>query len=137
MLSANLLNQLRVVKSGRTTGLTCSTVDTVDLSVQVDYYYDCAETQPYYTKTYVNQIGMPGASFADSGDSGALVLDAANAQAVGLFFASGTDDSNHGFSVANPIQDVLSELKSEGPGGRIRLPDCRRGAAPRHLRQLR
>jgi hypothetical protein len=109
-LTAGLLNQLRVVKSGRTTGLTCSTVNTVNLTVQVDYYYDCAETRPYYTKTYVNQIGMPGVSFADSGDSGALVLDAGNAQPVGLFFASGADDSNHGFSVANPIQDVLSEL---------------------------
>jgi hypothetical protein len=122
-LTAGLLNQLRVVKSGRTTGLTCSTVDTVDLSVQVDYYYDCAETQPYYTKTYVNQIGMPGASFADSGDSGALVLDAANAQPVGLFFASGADDSNHGFSVANPIQDVLSELgqKSQAEGQEFQI----------------
>jgi hypothetical protein len=115
-LTAGLLNQLRVVKSGRTTGLTCSTVNTVDLSVQVDYYYDCAETQPYYTKTFVNQIGMPGASFADSGDSGALVLDAANAQPVGLFFSSGQDDSNHGFSVANPIQDVLSELGQKAEG---------------------
>ena len=109
-LTAGLLNQLRVVKSGRTTGLTCSTVNTVDLTVQVDYYYDCAETQPYYTKTYLNQIGIPGASFADSGDSGALVLDASNAQPLGLFFASGADNSNHGFSVANPIQDVLTEL---------------------------
>ena len=109
-LTAGILNQLHVVKSGRTTGLTCSTVNTVNLTVQVDYYYDCAETHPYYSKTFVNQIGMPGASFADSGDSGALVLDAANAQPVGLFYASGADDSNHGFSVANPIQDVLSEL---------------------------
>jgi hypothetical protein len=120
-LTASLLNQLRVVKSGRTTGLTCSTVNTVNLSVQVDYYYDCAETHPYYTKTYVNQIGMPGASFADSGDSGSLVLDAANAQPIGLFFASGADDSNHGFSVANPIQDVLNELgqKSQTDGLQI------------------
>ncbi len=85
-LTAGLLNQLRVVKSGRTTGLTCSTVNTVNLTVQVDYYYDCAETQRYYTKTYVNQIGMPGASFADSGDSGALVLDASNAQPRGPVF---------------------------------------------------
>jgi hypothetical protein len=122
-LTAGLLNQLHVVKSGRTTGLTCSTVNTVDLSVQVDYYYDCAETQPYYTKTYVNQIGMPGASFADSGDSGALVLDASNAQPVGLFFASGADDSNHGFSVANPIQDVLNELgqKSQADGQEFQI----------------
>jgi hypothetical protein len=127
-LNAGLLNQLRVVKSGRTTGLTCSTVNTVNLTVQVDYYYDCAETQRYYTKTYVNQIGMPGASFADSGDSGALVLDAANAQPVGLFFASGADDSNHGFSVANPIQDVLSELgqKTQAEGQEFQIA----GGAP-------
>jgi hypothetical protein len=127
-LNAGLLNQLRVVKSGRTTGLTCSTVNTVDLTVQVDYYYDCAETQHYYTKTYVNQIGMPGASFADSGDSGALVLDASNAQPVGLFFSSGSDDSNHGFSVANPIHDVLSELgqKSQAEGQEFQIA----GGAP-------
>jgi hypothetical protein len=127
-LTAGLLNQLRVVKSGRTTGLTCSTVNTVNLTVQVDYYYDCAETQRYYTKTYVNQIGMPGASFADSGDSGALVLDASNAQPVGLFFSSGTDDSNHGFSVANPIQDVLTELgqKSQAEGQEFQIT----GGAP-------
>ena len=85
-LTPGLLNQLRVVKSGRTTGLTCSTVNTVDLTVQVDYYYDCAETQHYYTKTYVNQIGMPGASFADSGDSGALVLDAGERTTRGAIF---------------------------------------------------
>src|ERR1700733_5034407 len=127
-LTAGLLNQLHVVKSGRTTGLTCSTVNAVDLSVQVDYYYDCAETEPYYTKTYVNQIGIPGASFADSGDSGALVMDAANAQPVGLFFASGVDDSNHGFSVANPIQDVLNELaqKADRDGREIQIA----GGAP-------
>jgi hypothetical protein len=127
-LTAGLLNQLRVVKSGRTTGLTCSTVNTVNLTVQVDYYYDCAETQRYYTKTYVNQIGMPGASFADSGDSGALVLDAGNAQPVGLFFSSGTDDSNHGFSIANPIQDVLTELgqKSQAEGQEFQIA----GGAP-------
>jgi hypothetical protein len=127
-LNAGLLNQLKVVKSGRTTGLTCSTVNTVNLTVQVDYYYDCAETQRYYTKTYVNQIGMPGASFADSGDSGALVLDASNAQPVGLFFSSGTDDSNHGFSVANPIQDVLTELgqKSQADGQEFQIA----GGAP-------
>jgi hypothetical protein len=122
-LTAGLLNQLHVVKSGRTTGLTCSTVNTVNLRVQVDYYYDCAESQRYYTKTYTNQIGMPGASFADSGDSGALVMDAGNAQPIGLLFASGDDDSNHGFSVANPIKEVLSELgqKSQADGQEFQI----------------
>lgn len=109
-LTASLLNHLHVVKSGRTTGLTCSVVDTVDLTVQVDYFYDCAETQPFYTKTYTNQIGIPGSGFADSGDSGALVLDANNAEPIGLFFSSGSGENGGGFSVANPIQDVLNEL---------------------------
>ncbi len=117
------LDQMRVVKSGRTTGLTCSTVDTIDLSVEVDYYYDCAETKPYYTKTFTNQIGIPGAGFADSGDSGALVLDAANAQPIGLFFAGGSGEGGAGLSVANPIQDVLLELArdSHQPGLQFRI----------------
>lgn len=122
-VSPGEVGQMRVVKSGRTTGLTCSTVDTIDLSVEVDYYYDCAETKPYYTKTFTNQIGIPGAGFADSGDSGALVLDAANAQPVGLFFAGGSGEGGSGLSVANPIQDVLAELgrDSHAPGMQFKI----------------
>ena len=102
-----------VAKSGRTTGLTCSSIDAVALTVKVDYYRDCAETQPYTTKTYVNQIGIGGSHFTDSGDSGALVLDASNAEAIGLYFAGGTDGDGHGLSVANPIGDVLNELSTQ------------------------
>jgi hypothetical protein len=56
------------------------------------------------------------------------VLDASNAEPVGLFFASGADNSNHGFSVANPIQDVLSELaqKSQVEGQQFQIA----GGAP-------
>ncbi|MGA7525245.1 MAG: hypothetical protein WBW84_22540 [Acidobacteriaceae bacterium] len=102
-----------VAKSGRTTGLTCSSIDAVALTVKVDYYKDCAETEPYTTKTFTNQIGIGGAHFTDSGDSGALVLDASNSEAIGLYFAGGTDGDGHGLSVANPIGDVLSELGSQ------------------------
>ena len=104
---------MEVVKSGRTTGLTCSSVDAVALSVKVDYYKDCAETQPYYVKTYTNQIGIGGSHFTDSGDSGSLVLDASNAKAIGLYFAGGTDGDGNGLSVANPIGDVLDELGTQ------------------------
>ncbi|HEX4037118.1 MAG TPA: hypothetical protein VHX37_03590 [Acidobacteriaceae bacterium] len=104
---------MEVVKSGRTTGLTCSSLSAVALTVKVDYYKDCAETQPYTTKTYTNQIGISGSHFTDSGDSGALVLDASNAQAIGLYFAGGTDGDGHGLSVANPIGDVLHALSTE------------------------
>lgn len=112
-LNASNLNGLRVVKSGRTTGLTCSTVESVDLAVKVDYYKDCAETQPYYTKTFTGQIGISGNSFSDSGDSGSLIVDASNAQPIGLFYAGGTDGNGGGFSVANPIGDVLNELGTQ------------------------
>ncbi len=104
---------LLVAKSGRTTGLTCSTIDAIDLSVEVDYYKDCAETQPYYRKTFSGQLGISGDGFSDSGDSGALVVDAANAEPLGLYFAGGTDGHGGGLSVAAPIQDVLGALDTE------------------------
>jgi hypothetical protein len=88
-------------------------VDAVNLSLEVDYYKDCAETQPYYRKTFSNQIGIGGDGFSDSGDSGALIVDAANAEPLGLYFAGGTDGQGTGFSVASPIQDVLAELGAQ------------------------
>src|SRR5581483_556606 len=111
---------MNVAKSGRTTGLTCSNVSTVALTVKVDYYKDCAETQPWTTKIFTGQIGIGGAHFTDSGDSGALVLDANNAQAVGLYFAGGTDGDGNGLSVVNPIGDVLAELSTE-TGSKLNL----------------
>ena len=119
-LTANNLGSMQVVKSGRTTGLTCSTVASVNLSVRINYFKDCAETQPYYTKTFTNQIGIAGENFSDSGDSGALVVDASNAEPVGLLFSGGTDGDGTGLSVANPIGDVLQELGAE-TGNRLTI----------------
>lgn len=109
-LTAGLLDTLRVAKSGRTTGLTCSTVDAVDLSVRIEYFKDCAETRPYLSRVFTGQIGVGGAGFTDSGDSGALVVDAANAQPVGLYFAGAAGTRGDGLSVMSPIGDVLNEL---------------------------
>lgn len=96
---------LRVVKSGRSTGLTCSTIESISQNVNVDYFKDCAQSTSYLTKTYTNQISIGGNSFTDAGDSGSLILDASNAQPIGLFYAAGS-----GFSIASPIGEVLSEL---------------------------
>ena len=82
---------MRVAKSGRTTGLTCGGVSAIDLDVAVDYFADCAETRPYTTKIFTRQVGVSGDHFSDAGDSGSLVVNAANAEPVGLFFAGGTD----------------------------------------------
>lgn len=106
-----------VVKSGRSTGLTCSTISSIATTVLLQYFFDCAETQPYLIKTFQNQILISGATFSDNpggagglfsdmtGDSGALVLDQANAQPIGLLYAS-----NATSAAANPIGDVLHDL---------------------------
>jgi hypothetical protein len=85
----------------------------IDLDVTVDYYLDCAETRPYLTKTFKHQLGLSGNQFSDAGDSGALVVDAANAEPVGLYFAGGPDLAGVSQGVANPAPDVLAELGSQ------------------------
>jgi hypothetical protein len=105
-----------VAKSGRTTGLTCAAVSAVSVDVVVEYFTDCAETAHSFSKTFTNQIAMAGTSFSDAGDSGALVVDTANAEPVGLFFAGGTDTNGVEHAIANPAGDVLTALDAQVPG---------------------
>jgi hypothetical protein len=108
---------MSVAKSGRTTGLTCATISAVNFDVEVSYYSNCAETTPYYTKNYTNQIAISGNQFSDAGDSGSLIVDSSNAEPVGLFYAGGEDSNNVGQGIANPVADVLSELSSQVGNG--------------------
>jgi hypothetical protein len=120
VLTAASVSNIHVAKSGRTTGLTCTTVDTVQASIKVSYYKDAAGTQFYVSKTYTNQIGMPGNYFSDAGDSGSLVVDTANAQPVGLFYAGSAGTATApGESFAQPIGEVLTDLAqfSQAPAG--------------------
>ncbi len=107
---------MTVAKSGRTTGLTCAAVSAVSVDVVVDYFTDCAETTHALTKTFTNQIAIAGTSFSDAGDSGALVVDTANAEPVGLFFAGGTDDHGVEQAIASPVADVLATLDAQVAG---------------------
>jgi hypothetical protein len=98
---------MAVRKRGRTTGLTYGTVDSVSLSVSVDYGDGIG------VKTLTNQIGLQpdlakNPKFGDHGDSGSVVVDGSG-KVVGLYFA-GSDD---GTGVANPIAAVLSALNIE------------------------
>ena len=113
---AGTLN-MSVAKSGRTTGLTCAAISAIDLSVEVSYFTNCAETNPYYTKTYSGQIAVTGNEFSDAGDSGSLVVDSNDAEPVGLFFAGGVDSSGVSEGIANPVAEVLSELSSQVGNG--------------------
>ncbi len=107
---------MSVAKSGRTTGLTCASIAAVNLNVEVSYFANCAETDPYITKTYTNQIAIEGEQFSDAGDSGSLVVDSSNAEPVGLFFAGGVTNiggNQVSEGVANPASEVLSELSAQ------------------------
>jgi hypothetical protein len=96
-----------VVKSGRTTGLTCSAISQIAVDFNVRYNTACDGSGDEFTKLFTNQIAISGAAFADSGDSGALLADQQTAQPVGLLFAGNATET-----FANPIDDVLRSLSS-------------------------
>ncbi|HEY9024074.1 MAG TPA: hypothetical protein VIP05_07220 [Burkholderiaceae bacterium] len=93
-----------VRKRGRTTGLTYGFVESVSLSVNIDYGDGIG------VKTLTNQIGIRpdtahNAAFGDHGDSGSAVVDG-SVNVVGLHFAGSSD----GHGIANMIANVMSAL---------------------------
>ena len=95
-----------VAKSGRTSGLTCSTLQSIITTVSVDYSASCGGPTAF-TSTFSNQIIINGGSFSAGGDSGSLVVTSDTARPLGLLFG-GNDTSTS----ANPITDVLNAFKS-------------------------
>src|SRR6266566_9978577 len=97
-----------VKKSGRTTGLTHSSVSGLNATIIVDYDNECAGGFAF-TKTFTGQIVVanPGNHFLNSGDSGSLMVEdvATTPHAVGLLFAGTSVDA-----IANPIGQVLAFL---------------------------
>jgi len=96
---------MAVRKRGRTTGLTYGTVDTVSLSVNINYGPSLG------TMTLNNQIGVTvdtaqSTQFGNKGDSGSVVVDGSR-NVIGLHFAGSTDGT---YGVANPIAAVLAAL---------------------------
>ena len=104
---AAFLNQA-VKKSGRTTGLTRSTISGLNATISVAYDNECAGGAAF-TKTYTGQIVVAnsGSGFLNSGDSGSLMVEdiATNPHAVGLLYAGSSTSA-----IANPIGQVLTFL---------------------------
>lgn len=93
-----------VRKRGRTTRLTYGKVDTIDLTVKIDYGDGLG------IQILTDQIGIEPDSerntmFGDHGDSGSVVVND-DCKVVGLYFAGSED----GYGVANPTQAVLDAL---------------------------
>ncbi len=98
-----------VAKSGRTTGLTCASVEAIAVdNILVDYEKGCSTTTSFsvtYNKQVTVGLTSIGNDFIAEGDSGSLMVDEATATPVGLLFAGSS-----GTAIANPIGAVLSAL---------------------------
>lgn len=94
---------LGVAKSGRSTGLTCGSITSINTNVSVQYDANCGGAVAF-TSTFSNQIFISG-SFSASGDSGSLVVSSAQARPVGLLFAGTSSPAG---TVANPIANVIT-----------------------------
>src|SRR5437899_2260343 len=99
-----------VKKSGRTTGLSRSSIAGLNATISVTYDNECAGSTAF-TKTFTGQIviGNKASRFLNSGDSGSLMVEdvATNPRAIGLLFAGSSTDA-----IANPINQVLSFLSA-------------------------
>ena len=98
-----------VAKSGRTTGLTCSTILGTNVASSVSYYAHCGDTNAAFTVNYTDLIAVNGGDFSDTGDSGSLIVTQDTAEAVALLFAGSDTDT-----VGNPITDVLPDFLGAG-----------------------
>jgi hypothetical protein len=98
---------MAVQKMGRTTCLTTGAIIAVDTNLAVNY----SETRKKKLAKFTNQILIGGSKktplFSAPGDSGSLIVTDDNCpRAVALLFAG----SSGGFTIANPINTVLSAL---------------------------
>jgi hypothetical protein len=104
-----------VKKSGRTTGLTRSSVSGLNATISVAYENECAGGSAF-TKTFTGQIIIDNgkrSNFLAGGDSGSLMVEDTNnnPRAVGLLFAGSSRTA-----VANPIDEVLSFMNASMVG---------------------
>jgi hypothetical protein len=100
---------MAVAKSGRSTGLTCSTVLSVATNTSVEYNTKCDGTGSTFTVDFDNQVDIDGGPFSAEGDSGSLVVSQATTDPVGLLYGGSDTDT-----VANPVSAVLNAFASGG-----------------------
>ncbi|GAC1435200.1 MAG: hypothetical protein NVS1B11_19810 [Terriglobales bacterium] len=99
-----------VAKSGRSTALTCSSIQSINTTILIDYQKGCG-TGTTFTITYNNQVVVNGGTFSAAGDSGSLIINSLTAQPVALLYGGNTTNT-----VGNPIQDVFAALKDPVTG---------------------
>ncbi len=115
---------LTVAKSGRTTGLTCAAVGSVNTNVRVQYQRGCGKGKKF-TISYTNQVLVNSSSFSAGGDSGSLIVTQSSAQPVALLFAGSSTST-----IGNPIGDVTVALGVSFVGGPDHGVTCPTTPAP-------
>lgn len=98
---------LAVAKSGRTTGFTTGSINSINTSVNVQYQKNCGSGKKFVV-SYTNQVVINSTTFSAGGDSGSLIVsnDACH-QPVALLFAGSSSST-----IANPIGLVLTRLST-------------------------
>ena len=102
-----------VAKSGRSSGLTCSSpsagagVDAIDVTTSVSYQKGCNKGGNFNV-TYAHQISVAGGTFSAAGDSGSLIVDENTADPVALLYGGSDTDT-----VGNPVADVLRAMQDD------------------------
>jgi hypothetical protein len=101
---------LAVAKSGRTTGYTTGSVQSVNTSVSIQYQAGCNSGKKF-TISYTNQVVVSGSgSFSAGGDSGSLIVsNDGTPNPVALLFAG-----NSAQTIGNPIGQVVSAFQAGG-----------------------
>jgi hypothetical protein len=126
-----------VAKSGRSTGLTCSTVEATNILTSVSYTVNCDGTGTKFMTNYANQIGVIGGDFSGEGDSGSLIVTQDTATPVALLYAGSSTDT-----VGNPVADVLNFFASGGNnvtfvgGGAHAVVGCTLPTAPQSAKTV-
>jgi hypothetical protein len=95
---------LAIAKSGRSTGLTCSSITAINAVVNVQYQKGCG-TGASFLATFSNLVIVSDQSFSADGDSGSLLVTQSGADPVALLVASADTET-----VAAPVSDVLAAL---------------------------
>jgi hypothetical protein len=102
-VSSLVPNTTAVAKSGRSTALTCSTIEAVNVDASVQYQRGLGGSS--FTALYHNQISVNGGTFSAAGDSGSLIVSQAGAQPVALLYAGSSTDT-----IGAPVATVLANL---------------------------
>jgi hypothetical protein len=104
---------MQVAKSGRTTGLTCSSVLATNTASTVQYQKGCG-TGATFSVSYTNLVDVLGGNFSAEGDSGSLIVTQNTADPVALLFAGSDQDT-----VGNSISAVLNSGAFLGAGNAV------------------